>query len=220
MFKGQTRTYNANNQLVGSGFQYDGNGNPVQYRGVSLQFDVENRLLSFGNVLTAGYNGDGLRAWKQTALGRRYFLYDGEEPVCELDAVGNPVAAVLFGANGLLVYGGVGYQFDPQGNATHLLNANGVAGAHLAYDAWGQLVSGSNPTPYGYKAQWGCYTDTETGLLLLTYRYLDPVTGRFLTRDPIGMEGGVNLYGYVGNGVVMKADPAGYAIWYEVPFMF
>ncbi len=78
----------------------------------------------------------------------------------------------------------------------------------------------SNPTPYGYKAQWGYYTDTETGLLLLTYRYFDPVTGRFLTRDPIGMEGGVNLYGYVGNGVVMKADPAGYAIWYEVSFMF
>lgn len=41
--------------------------------------------------------------------------------------------------------------------------------------------------PYGYKGQWGYYTDSETGLLLLTYRYLDPTTGRFLTRDPIGM---------------------------------
>ncbi|NSW79679.1 MAG: RHS repeat-associated core domain-containing protein [Chthonomonadetes bacterium] len=49
----------------------------------------------------------------------------------------------------------------------------------------------------------------ETGLLLLAYRYLDPATGRFLTRDPIGVDGGVNLYTYVGNGVVIKADPRG-----------
>ncbi len=46
-------------------------------------------------------------------------------------------------------------------------------------------------------------------MLLLTYRYLDPVTGRFLTRDPIGMEGGVNLYAYVANGVVMEIDQWG-----------
>jgi hypothetical protein len=49
-------------------------------------------------------------------------LCDGEELVCELDATGNPVAGVVFGANGLLVYGTAGYQFDPQGNATHLLD--------------------------------------------------------------------------------------------------
>jgi RHS repeat-associated protein len=55
----------------------------------------------------------------------------------------------------------------------------------------------------GYKAQWGYYTDGETGVLLLTYRVFDPAKGRFLTRDPIGVEGGINLYAYVGNGVVM-----------------
>jgi len=66
-----------------------------------------------------------------------------------------------------------------------------------------------NNTPYGYKGQWGYYTDGETGLLLLTHRYYDPATGRFLTRDPIGFEGGINLYAYVGNGVVMQEDRMG-----------
>jgi len=119
------------------------------------------------------------------------------------------VAGVVFGANGLLVYGTTGYQFDPQGNAAHLMDDDGLVLAHLAYDAWGQPMSGNNPTPYGYKGQWGYYTDAETGLLLLTHRYFDPATGRFLTRDPIGVEGGINLYAYVGNGVVTKRDPCG-----------
>ena len=47
---------------------------------------------------------------------------------------------------------------------------------------------------FGYGAQWGYYTDVETGLLLLTNRYYDPGTGRFLNRDPIGSAGGLNLY--------------------------
>jgi putative toxin of predicted polymorphic toxin system len=51
--------------------------------------------------------------------------------------------------------------------------------------------------------------DQETGLLLLTNRYYDPGTGRFLTRDPLGSAGGMNLYGYVGNGPLAVADPSG-----------
>ncbi len=87
---------------------------------------------------------------------------------------------------------------------------------NLAYDAWGQLMSGYNPTPCGDKAQWGYYTDVETGILLLTHRYFDPATGRFLTRDPIGLEGGVNLYAYVGNGVVVRTDRLGFRVdWCE-----
>ena len=136
-------------------------------------------------------------------------LCDGEELVCELDAAGNAVAGVVFGANGLLAYGTSGYQFDPQGNATHLMDDDGFVLAHLAYDAWGQRMSGENPTPYGYKGQWGYYADGETGLLLLTHRYYDPATGRFLTRDPAGCEVSVNLYAYVRNSVVMVNDPQG-----------
>ncbi|GIV15382.1 MAG: hypothetical protein KatS3mg022_0817 [Armatimonadota bacterium] len=201
-FKGQPRTYNANNQLIGTGFAYDGNGNPVLYKGVNLAFDPENRMTAYGSILTAGYNGDGLRVWKQTASGRRYYLYDGEELVCELDAAGNVVAPVVFGANGLIAYGSFIYQFDPQGNAVHIMDNSRNVLANLAYDAWGQLISGSNPTPYGYKAQWGYTTDVETGILLLTHRYLDPATGRFLTRGTIGLEGGINLYSLDGNKVI------------------
>jgi uncharacterized protein RhaS with RHS repeats len=41
------------------------------------------------------------------------------------------------------------------------------------------------------------------------YGYYDPDTGRFLNRDPIGYEGGENLYGYAGNNPINEADPEG-----------
>ena len=45
----------------------------------------------------------------------------------------------------------------------------------------------------------------------MTHRYYDPQTGRFLTRDPMGYDGGINLYGYVGNDPVNMVDSSGYA---------
>src|SRR5690606_7223937 len=53
------------------------------------------------------------------------------------------------------------------------------------------------------------YTDAESGLLYYGYRYYDPVTGRWISRDPIGERGGVNLYGFVGNNVVNRFDRLG-----------
>jgi RHS repeat-associated protein len=57
------------------------------------------------------------------------------------------------------------------------------------------------------------FTDTESGLLYYGYRYYDPVTGRWPSRDPIGEEGGINLYGFVGNDGVNLWDLLGLAEW-------
>ena len=50
------------------------------------------------------------------------------------------------------------------------------------------------------------YFDTETGLVYYNYRYYSPELGRWLSRDPIGESGGVNLYAMVGNDVVNGWD--------------
>jgi len=44
---------------------------------------------------------------------------------------------------------------------------------------------------------------------MVTHRYYAAGKGRFLTRDPIGYAGGINLYGFVGNNPVTGADPEG-----------
>ena len=63
----------------------------------------------------------------------------------------------------------------------------------------------------GFGGQYGYYTDRETGLVLMGHRYYDPGTGRFLTRDPIGYGGGMNLYGYADGNPVNESDPDGFA---------
>jgi len=80
-----------------------------------------------------------------------------------------------------------------------------------------------NQDPIGWGGQWGGYTDQETvappgagtdpqprkPLVLLGHRYYDPGAGRFLNRDPEGMEGGVNVYAYCTNNPLNLCDPLG-----------
>ena len=223
-FRGVSFGYNADNQ--NTAFGYDGNGNPTSYKGATLAFDPENHLSAYGTMLTAGYTGDGLRAWKQTPAPRSktYFIYDGLTPVCELDNLGKVKAINTFGANGLLsrraVTGNIFYTFDPQGNVTQRLDAQGNALNSALFDAYGSgsSLGASLSDPFGYEAQYGYYHDTETDLYLLGFRYYDAATGHFLTRDPIGIEGGINLYSYAEQNTLKSIDPTGTISLFGIDF--
>lgn len=77
------------------------------------------------------------------------------------------------------------------------------------YGAFGQrqlLAAGPGEPERGYT---GHLRHAASGLVLAPYRAYDPQLARWLSEDPIMEAGGLNLYGYVGNGPVMAADPLG-----------
>lgn len=213
-FKGTTHSYNTDNQDTSN--IYDGSGNPTTYNSNPLSFDPENRLTSAAGSLSAGYTGEGLRAWKQpSGGGKTYFLYDGNALICELSNTGSVIATNTYGVNGLLsrntTNGSVFYSFDPQGSIAQRLDGSANVLSSDTYDCYGSRLSTASGTDvFGFGAQAGYYTDGQTGLILCTHRYYNPQTGRFLTRDPFGLAGGVNLYEYGCNNPVNRVDPMGY----------
>ncbi|KUG23353.1 rhs family protein [hydrocarbon metagenome] len=75
------------------------------------------------------------------------------------------------------------------------------------YDSFGNItISGSISQPFTYT---GREYDSETGMYFYRARYYDPKIGRFVTKDPIGFEGGINVYAYVENNPVNTVDPEG-----------
>ena len=57
----------------------------------------------------------------------------------------------------------------------------------------------------------GQYYDKETGFHYNYFRYYDPSLGRYITSDPIGLEGGLNTYGYVYQNPLNWTDSSGLA---------
>ena len=148
-FRGAARTFNSANQNTAN--SYDQNGNPTTYNGVNLTFDAQNHVTQIGALLTAGYRSDGLRAWKQNASGRTYYLYaGGTVPVCELDGSANVTAVNTAAVTGLLSRhtqaGSVFYAFDPQGNAAQRLDGTGAVLGASMFDAYGARQSSDTST--------------------------------------------------------------------------
>jgi RHS repeat-associated protein len=213
-FKGTSHSFNSNNQDTGN--SYDGNGNPTTYSGTTCTFDPENRMTAFGSALTATYRGDGLRAKTVTSAGTTYFIYDGEVMLAEMNCSGTLTAVSTWGAGGLATRttsgGTTFYTFDPQGSVAQRLNGSGSVMTTDVFDAHGNGASTGTTDCYGYCAQGGYYSDSASGLQLLSLRFFDPSRGRFITRDPIGTAGGVNLHGYGLNNPVISLDPSGTSV--------
>ena len=106
------------------------------------------------------------------------------------------------------------YAQDHLGSVRDLVNASGTVLASYDYDPYGNPTrttqGGSARADYRYA---GLFHYTQSGLYLTHYRVYDPLTARWLSRDPIGEAGGVNLYGYVFQNPINFYDPLGLRCW-------
>ncbi|HHC4736278.1 TPA: RHS element core protein, partial [Escherichia albertii] len=101
------------------------------------------------------------------------------------------------------------YHCDHRGLPQALISPEGETAWRGEYDEWGNLLGEENPQhlqqPYRLPGQ---QYDEESGLYYNRNRYYDPLQGRYITQDPIGLEGGWNLYQYPLNPTT-KIDPLG-----------
>ena len=87
---------------------------------------------------------------------------------------------------------------------------DGAIKASYEYSPVGSIIKASGDMAGTLEYRFSTkYFDTETGLYYYGYRYYDPDTGRWLSRDPLEEEGGINLYQFIGNDPVNLVDPMG-----------
>ena len=189
---------------------------------VKFEYTYDGQSRRFAQKTYAWTSG----AWVLTAS--RLFIYDGWNLLAELDALassavvrtyvwGLDMSGSLQGAGGVggLLWLNAGTAthapgYDGNGNVIALVDlADGSTSATYEYGPFGDTLKADGPAaalnPYRFSTK---FTD-DSGLLYYGLRYYNPSTGRWLSRDPIEENGGVNLYGMVGNNPVSNIDPLG-----------
>ncbi len=104
---------------------------------------------------------------------------------------------------------------DHLGTLRRTSNSSGAAGASDVYTAFGERISGTYDR-FGYVGAFGYQSHSELPFLHVGARYYDPGSGRFLQRDPIGIEGGSNVYEYVKGSATIAIDPDGQILWLPI----
>ncbi len=99
---------------------------------------------------------------------------------------------------------------DGTGHVVALTNLNKDLLASYAYGPFGEPVHATGPAAQANPWRWASkYLDDETGLYYFGLRYYDPVTGQWLSREPMGEGESVNLYSYCHNDPVNRVDVLG-----------
>ncbi len=210
---------NSRNQLPG--YSYDAAGNLTQNGSVTYVYDAEARLKTTAGV-TYTYDGDGNRVMKSNGT-----IYWGPEPLAESDLSGNIQREFVF------FNGRRAARLDLPGGAVHYYFSDHLGSADVVTSATGVIENESDYYPYGgeqvitqslsnqnYKFT-GKERDTESTLDNFGARYYTSNLGRFMTPDwaarptavPYAVFGdpqSLNLYGYVRNDPVSRADADGH----------
>lgn len=199
----------------------DAAGNTVGYGDRTLAYTQANRLAEVQE------NGITLGAYVTSADGRRMKkTVEGQVTVYHYDTAGNLIGESDGQGNltRLYVYlNGVPLAeitMDGSTESTCYYHNDHLGTPLKMTDAAGTIVWAADYKPFGNVNITvetvennlrfaGQYFDAETGLNYNYHRYYDPATGRYLTPDPIGLEGGINLYIYVQNNPVNFLDPNG-----------
>ncbi|WP_243374403.1 RHS repeat-associated core domain-containing protein [Geotalea sp. SG265] len=217
-------------------YTYDNNGNQLTRttanpdKNWTLSWDYENRLAKMERIkgtekrtITFKYDPFGRRIEKSltsiidgvTKTTTTTYVYDDEDIAIEITNDGTTTTTnryihgpgndepLVLERNGQFYF----YHADGLGSVTAITDVSRNVVQRYTYDSFGNTrPTTSFQNNYQYTSR---ERDPETGLFYYRARYYDPVEGRFIQKDPIGFEGGVNVYNYTDNDPQNWTDPEG-----------
>lgn len=231
---GKRHELNALHQLIDDGewhYSYDENGNLQEKTSgtafVKYTYDALDRLICMEkNEQKVRYTYDDTNRRLSKIFSNLLFrtlpidyktiryLYQGQNEIGACDSDGNITELRLLGLGmGAEIGAAVAIEVnkkayvplhDHNGNVVCLLGSrvDGIVESYR-YSAFGEEEFSSAISPWRYASK---RIDEESGLVYFGRRYYDPTTGRWATPDPLGREGGPNLYAYVLNSPLAHID--------------
>lgn len=209
----EPQEYGTNGALLKSNgveYRYDSDGNRIEaiypdQRRETYTWDDLGRLIEVrgvdNSVVRFAYDALGRRIKKTSAKDECVYMWDGDVILHELSLHAAPIT----------------WMFEPgtftpiakvHGLRRYAIVADQVGAPNAAFDEWGGIAWQGSVDVFGHAVvdiektsiPWrypGQYGDDETGLVYNRFRYYDPDTGAYISKDPIGLLGGLNAYGYV-----------------------
>jgi len=231
-----TMTYDSDNRLAtynGQSVASDSDGNllsaPINGTLLgSVTWDARNRLTSTLSTLSPQqstsytYDAENRRVSSTLSGQTTTYTWSRGAKLDQLLIKINPDGSVTRYVHGLgLLYeettpagGGstttLFYHYNWQGSTVALSDSAGNVTARMSYSPYGErtVESGTVTTPFCFNGQFGVMTESN-GLLCMQARFYSPIFRRFLSEDPAGFSGGINLYSYTGGDPVNLMDPFG-----------
>jgi RHS repeat-associated protein len=214
-------TWNGENQLAG-----------VETSALAVAAGAPKQRLTFEYNFMGRRISKKVENWKGSSYNKHHkmvYLYDGWNLAAEMLEGGQKIRSYVWGSDlsGGEAAGGIrgalfieqepegktySVGYDGNGNVTRLIEMGDATttAASYEYGPFGELIEESGPYAQINPVRWSTkYEDPESGQVYYGYRYYNPETGRWLNRDLIGEQGGMNLYGSTSNDLVNRIDPLG-----------
>jgi RHS repeat-associated protein len=172
-----------------------------------------NRLTEITGVANFAYDAFGRRQTATRSGTATSFLYDGWD-VAQEQQGGSPSADLVLGlgVDERFSRGSSTFLSDALGSTVALANAGAVQ-TNYGYDPYG--VSQVTGTASDNTFQFTGRENDNTGLYNYRNRYYYPAWNRFISEDPIGLSGGINIYAYANTNPIIFKDPTG--LWIVTP---
>ena len=158
------------------------------------------------------YDENNRRISKSVGTGTTLYYWNNDQMLCEFNS--DNVSQCNYYVWGIgneaegMMKNGIPYSnmLNLTGDIVCTIGQTNQTEIETQYDAYGNILSGSTLTSFGYTGE---YMDAETGLYYLSARFYDPEPGRFTQEDDWLTEG-PNLYIYCKNNPVLFSDPSGH----------